>query len=212
VWGLLSKLFGRSGPRKAIEEFKPDILIVGLGNPGAKYESTRHNVGFDVADEFRAAMGDAVTASAEYCEAICHAVFCRPGGKPALLAKPLTYMNLSGDAVGALVKRYGLSAERCLIIVDDFQLPLGKLRFRKDGSPGGHNGLKSVSAALGSVYPRLRVGIGPLPPNASVLDFVLGKFDEAQRPEAEKSIKAAAEAVAVMIDDGIDVAMNRYNR
>jgi len=211
VWGFLGKLFRKSGPRQAIEGFKPDILIAGLGNPGARYESTRHNVGFEVADGFRAAMGGTVTGPVEQCEAICHAAFCGPNGRPALIAKPLTYMNLSGDAVGALAGRYGLSADRCLIIVDDFQIPLGKLRFRKDGSPGGHNGLKSVSAAIGAGYPRLRVGIGPLPKGASVIDFVLGAFEEGERGDAAGMVKAAAEAVAFMVGNGIDAAMNKYN-
>jgi len=194
-----------------IKKFKPDLLVVGLGNPGAKYDGTRHNVGFDVADGFCAALGGSVADLGECCEAVCRAAFCGSARKQVLVAKPLTYMNLSGDAVGALVKKYGLSADRCLIIVDDFQIPLCKLRFRKDGSPGGHNGLKSVSAAIGAGYPRLRVGIGPLPPNAGVIDFVLGKFEESERDDVAKSVKAAAEAVAFMIDNGIDAAMNKYN-
>jgi len=193
-----------------IRKFKPDLLIVGLGNPGAKYDGTRHNVGFDVADGFCAALGG-VTEPGEYCEAMCRAAFCGSVRKPVLIAKPLTYMNLSGDAVGALVKKYGLSGDRCLIIVDDFQIPLGKLRFRKDGSPGGHNGLKSISAAIGAGYLRLRVGIGPLPKGASVIDFVLGGFEESERGDVDKMVKAAAEAVAFMVDNGIDAAMNKYN-
>jgi peptidyl-tRNA hydrolase, PTH1 family len=194
-----------------IKKFKPDLLVIGLGNPGAKYDGTRHNVGFDVADGFCAASGGDVTEPVEYCEAMCRAALCGAVRKPVLVAKPLTYMNLSGDAVGALVKRYGLSGERCLIIVDDFQIPLGKLRFRKDGSPGGHNGLKSVSAAIGAGYPRLRVGIGPLPKGASVIDFVLGAFEESERGDVAGMVKAAAEAVAFMVDNGIDAAMNKYN-
>jgi PTH1 family peptidyl-tRNA hydrolase len=217
VWGLLGRLFGKKkGPGGAgngginIRSFKPEILIAGLGNPGSKYEGTRHNVGFEVADRF-CALGAEFTGPEEYCEAMCRAGTRPGGGKPVLAAKPLTYMNLSGDSVGALVKRYGLSADRCLIIVDDFQLPLGKLRFRKDGSPGGHNGLKSVSAAIGGGYPRLRVGIGPLPPNAGVIDFVLGRFDESEREEVGRAIDKAAEAVSFLVDNGIDAAMNLYN-
>ena len=195
-----------------IKKFKPDLLVIGLGNPGAKYDGTRHNVGFDVADGFCASLGGGdVTEPTEYCEAMCRAALCGVSRKPVLVAKPLTYMNLSGDAVGALVKRYGLGGERCLIIVDDFQIPLGKLRFRKEGSPGGHNGLKSVSAAIGPGYLRLRVGIGPLPKGASVIDFVLGAFEESERGDVASMVKAAAEAVAFMIDNGIDAAMNKYN-
>jgi peptidyl-tRNA hydrolase, PTH1 family len=220
--GFFGRFFGKGRPREVdagggpgvndIRKFKPDLLVIGLGNPGRKYDGTRHNVGFDVADEFCASLdGGTVTAPAEYCEAVCRTAYCGEIRKPVLIAKPLTYMNLSGDAVGALVKKYGLSGDRCLIVVDDFQIPMGKLRFRKDGSPGGHNGLKSVSAAIGSVYPRLRVGIGPLPPNASVIDFVLGGFEESERGDAAKTVKSAAAAVAFMIDNGIDAAMNRYN-
>jgi len=239
--GLLGRLFGEGKPRKVdasggpvladtagvvdtksvgvnsgvaindIRKFKPDLLIAGLGNPGTKYDGTRHNVGFDVADGFCAALDGEVTAPSEYCEAVCRAAFCGASRKPVLIAKPLTYMNLSGDAVGALVGKYGLSADRCLIIVDDFQIPLGKLRFRKDGSPGGHNGLKSVSAAIGTSYPRLRAGIGPLPKGASVIDFVLGAFDESERGDVADMVKAAAAAVAFMVDNGIDAAMNKYN-
>ena len=194
-----------------IKKFKPDLFVIGLGNPGAKYDGTRHNVGFDVADCFCAAMGGEAAGRSECCEALCRAVFCGAARKPVLVAKPLTYMNLSGDAVGALVRKYGVGADRCLIIVDDFQIPLGKLRFRKDGSPGGHNGLKSVSAAIGPGYPRLRAGIGPLPKGAGVIDFVLGAFEESERGEAADMVKAAAEAVAFMVDNGIDAAMNKYN-
>jgi PTH1 family peptidyl-tRNA hydrolase len=219
--GLFGKLFGKGQPRGVdrggvplvndIGKFKPELLVVGLGNPGSDYDGTRHNVGFDVADAFCAALSGDVSAPVERCEAMCRMAFCGAARKPVLVAKPLTYMNLSGDAVGPLVKKYGLSGDRCLIIVDDFQIPLGKLRFRKDGSPGGHNGLKSVSAAIGAGYPRLRVGIGPLPPNASVIDFVLGKFEESERADVAETVKAAAEAVAFMVGNGIDAAMNKYN-
>jgi len=221
--GLFGKLFGKgrpqevdagdgaSVPRADIKKFKPELLIIGLGNPGSKYDGTRHNVGFDVADEVCAALGNDVAAPVEYCEAMCRTAFCGSAGKPVLIAKPLTYMNLSGDSVGALVKKYGLSGSDSLIIVDDFHIPIGKLRFRKDGSPGGHNGLKSISAAIGPGYPRLRVGIGPLPPNTSVIDFVLGAFEECERDDVAKTVKSAAEAVAFMVDNGIDMAMNKYN-
>jgi PTH1 family peptidyl-tRNA hydrolase len=217
---LFETLFGKKRPRKVdesgvagnnIKRFKPDMLVIGLGNPGAKYGGTRHNVGFEVVDRFCAG-GAEFTGPEELCEAICRAAFCGAAGEKAVLAaKPLTYMNLSGDAVGALARKYGVSADRCLVIVDDFQLPLGKLRFRKDGTPGGHNGLKSVSAAIGGGYPRLRVGIGPLPRGASVLNFVLGGFDAGELEEAGKAVNEAAAAVSFLIDNGIDAAMNKYN-
>jgi len=223
--GLFGRLFVRGKPGVSgasgvagigcigdIKRFKPELLIIGLGNPGSKYDGTRHNVGFDVADKYCNLLGGGVVAApVEYCEAMCRTALSGVVGKPVLVAKPLTYMNLSGDAVGALARKYGVGADRCLIIVDDFQIPLGKLRFRKGGSSGGHNGLKSVSAAIGAEYPRLRVGIGPLPLGASVVDFVLGGFEECEREEVAKAVKAAAEAVAFMVESGIDAAMNRYN-
>jgi len=203
--GILDWLFGKREP-----EARPELLVFGLGNPGGKYAGTRHNIGFEVIDRL-CAVDTLVSPSKEICEAVCRLMMCGPGKKPVLFVKPLTYMNLSGDAVGALVRRYGLTAADCLVVVDDFNIPLGKLRFRKDGSPGGHNGLKSISAAIGSDYPRLRVGIGPLPAGISIIDFVLGRFEDSGREEVDKVIKVAADAVDFMIENGIDTAMNKYN-
>jgi PTH1 family peptidyl-tRNA hydrolase len=194
-----------------VKSFRPELLIFGLGNPERKYDGTRHNIGFDVIEELCAVLGDGVSAPQIFCEAECRAASRGPGRKPVMLVKPLTYMNLSGDAVSALVNKYGLSAAECVVIVDDFNIPLGKIRFRKDGSPGGHNGLKSITAAIGANYPRLRVGIGPLPAGVAVIDFVLGHFEAAEREKAAEAVKTAAEAVLYMIENGIDPAMNRYN-
>jgi PTH1 family peptidyl-tRNA hydrolase len=181
-----------------------------LGNPGGKYAGTRHNIGFDVVDRL-CAVDTLTSPSKVYCEADCRLMVCGPGRRPVLFAKPLTYMNLSGDAVLALSGRYGLTAAACLVIVDDFNIPLGRIRFRKDGSPGGHNGLKSISAAIGSEYPRLRVGVGPLPEGVSVIDFVLGRFCDDEADRVGEVIKIAADAVDFMIEGGIDAAMNKYN-
>jgi PTH1 family peptidyl-tRNA hydrolase len=213
---LLDRLFGKRGAGGAdavsgIKKFKPELLIFGLGNPGGKYGGTRHNVGFDVVDELCAAQGGGVSAPREYCEADCRMAALGAGKKNVLLAKPLTYMNLSGDAVGLLLGKYQLPADRCLVIVDDFNIPLGKIRLRKEGSPGGHNGLKSVSEEIGQGYPRLRIGIGPLPSGISVIDFVLGRFDDAEREKIGSAIKAAAEAVMFLVENGVEAAMNRYN-
>jgi len=188
-------------------EFKPELLIFGLGNPGGKYAGTRHNIGFEVVD----GLASAASASKECCEADCREAVFGAGRKPVLLVKPQTYMNLSGDAVGALIGEYGLTAADCLVIVDDFNIPLGKVRFRKDGSAGGHNGLKSITAAIGQDYPRLRVGIGPLPVGVTVIDFVLGRFDAQENEKVKEIVKTAAESVVFMIENGIDMAMNRYN-
>jgi len=220
---FFGKLFGKRGAEagaggvkgvrrgdgvNGVKSFRPELLIFGLGNPERKYDGTRHNIGFDVVDELCRILGDGVSAPQIFCEAECRAA---PGRKPAMLVKPLTYMNLSGDAVSALVNKYGLSAASCLVVVDDFNIPLGKIRFRKDGSPGGHNGLKSITAAIGANYPRLRVGIGPLPAGVAVIDFVLGRFAAAEREKAAEAVKTAAEAVLYMIENGIDSSMNRYN-
>ena len=186
------------------------MLVFGLGNPGGKYQGTRHNIGFDVIDRL-CAVDTLVAPPKEYCSSVCRMMMCGPAKKPVLFVKPLTYMNLSGDAVGALLRKYGLTAADCLVVVDDFNIPLGKIRFRKDGSPGGHNGLKSISAAIGEDYPRLRVGIGPLPAGFSIVDFVLGRFEDGERDEVSEVIKVAACAVDFMIEHGVDTAMNRYN-
>ena len=200
-----------AGGIDGVKSFKPELLIFGLGNPERKYDGTRHNIGFDVIDALSAVLVDGVSAPQLLCEAECRAASRGPGRKPVMLVKPLTYMNLSGDAVGALIGDYGLSAAECVVIVDDFNIPLGKIRFRKDGSPGGHNGLKSITAAIGPDYPRLRIGIGPLPPGVSVIDFVLGRFDAPEREKVAEVVKTAAEAVLYMIENGTDSAMNRYN-
>jgi PTH1 family peptidyl-tRNA hydrolase len=203
----------RPGSGKAhAEPVKPELLIFGLGNPGPKYGGTRHNIGFDVIDGFCELLGGNAPGPKEYyCGAECRSAVYGAAGKPVLLVKPLTYMNLSGESVSALIDRYQLTAADCLVIVDDFSIPLGKIRFRKDGSPGGHNGLKSVSAAIGCDYPRLRVGIGPLPAGASIVNFVLGHFEDREREAAAEAVKTAAEAVIFAIDNGIDASMNKYN-
>jgi PTH1 family peptidyl-tRNA hydrolase len=194
-----------------VKTFRPELLIFGLGNPERKYDGTRHNIGFDVVDALCAVLGDGVSAPQIFCGAECRAASRGAGRKPVALVKPLTYMNLSGGAVSALVNKYGLSAANCLVVVDDFNIPLGKIRFRKDGSPGGHNGLKSITAAIGADYPRLRIGIGPLPAGVAVIDFVLGHFEAGEREKVAEAVKTAAEAVLYMIENGIDPSMNRYN-
>ena len=212
---VLRKLFGKrvsagGSAGNAIENFKPELLIIGLGNPGGRYSGTRHNIGFDVIDGVCA--GNGVEAPRKYyCSAECREAAFGVNNKPVLLVKPLTYMNLSGEAVGALADKYRLSPAECLVVVDDFNIPLGKIRIRKDGAHGGHNGLKSISAAIGSDYPRLRVGIGPLPAGVTITDFVLGHFDTNEREAVSKVINTAVEAVRYVIENDIDTAMNRYN-
>ena len=184
-------------------------LIVGLGNPGSKYEDTRHNVGFLAADEL-ARRGSfsiqrvrfkALTAPAEI------------GGQGVLVMKPTTYMNLSGEAVGEAARFYKIAPDHVLVISDDVDLPLGKLRIRTGGSAGGHNGLKSIIQHLGSdQFPRLKVGVGGKPhPDYDMADWVLGRLQGEDKKVMDESIKRAADAIECFLRDGPQRAMNRFN-
>lgn len=184
-------------------------LVVGLGNVGDKYEGTRHNVGFEVADELgergnfpiQRLKHKSLTHSAEIA------------GARVLVMKPVTFMNLSGEAVGDAAKFYKIPPERVLIICDDVSLPLGKLRIRKGGSAGGHNGLKNIIAHLGTdQFPRLKVGVGEKPhPDYDLVDWVLGKFHGEDRKVMDAAVKRAADGVECVLKDGCDKAMNRFN-
>jgi len=190
--------------------------IVGLGNPGARYRGTRHNIGFAVVDElarrwaleFESAPADALIAK------------WRPIDTEAvLLAKPLTFMNASGEATGALARYFKIDVAGLLIVVDDVQLPLGKLRARARGSAGGHNGLKSIIAHLGDGFSRLRVGVGRGPEGAGpeggvrrdLADHVLSRFEPGERPDVDRMVARAADAAATFIASGIAGVMNAYN-
>jgi PTH1 family peptidyl-tRNA hydrolase len=181
--------------------------IVGLGNPGAQYKGTRHNVGFAVLDELaRRAAVDFETAPAE----ALMARWRRPD-EAVLLVKPLTYMNLSGQAVGDLSRYFKIEPVDLLIVVDEAQLPLGKLRARARGSAGGHNGLKSVIAHLGDNYGRLRLGVGRGDSRRDLADHVLTRFDRDEAAEVDRMIARAADAAETFITSGIAAVMNQYN-
>jgi PTH1 family peptidyl-tRNA hydrolase len=183
-------------------------LVVGLGNPGKKYEATRHNIGFEVVELL--ARKHAATVPRERFEAMWQEATC--GSEKLLLARPLTFMNLSGRSVRAIRDFYKMELEHILIVSDDFQLELGKLRFRATGSAGGQNGLAHVLQQLGTLdVPRLRVGIGPVPENWSTVDFVLGKYSKDERPVADEAIARAACGVEAWVAQGLATAMNRYN-
>ena len=184
-------------------------LIVGLGNPGDKYEGTRHNVGFLVADEL-GERGNFPIQKLKYHALTNTAVI---GGQGALVMKPVTYMNLSGEAVGEAARFYKLAPDHVLVISDDADLPLGKLRIRKSGSAGGHNGLKNIIQHLGSdQFPRLRVGVGGKPhPDYDMADWVLSRLTGEDRKVMDEAVKRAAEAVEAILRDGPDRAMNKYN-
>ena len=183
-------------------------LIVGLGNPGPKYRDTRHNLGFRAIDEvarragvaFESAPADAVIAKVR-----------QPS--PLLLAKPLTFMNLSGQAVGDLQRYFKVDLADLLVVVDDINLPLGRLRVRRSGSAGGHNGLKSVEAAFGSdEYPRLRIGVGRGDARRDLADHVLARFDPDERDMVDETVARAADAIETFVTADLDTVMNRYNR
>ena len=193
--------------------FKPSgsvsWLIVFLGNPGPKYECTRHNAGFMAGDALAKKLGvsinklrfKALTAAAEI------------NGEKVLLMKPQTFMNLSGEAVGQAARFYKIPPERVLVVSDEISLPLGKLRVRPKGSAGGHNGLKSIIASLGSdAFPRIRIGVGAPPhPDYDTADWVLSVFRNQDLEDMLAASDRAAEAVTTYISDGPERAMNRFN-
>jgi PTH1 family peptidyl-tRNA hydrolase len=183
-------------------------LVVGLGNPGARYAGTRHNVGFDAVDLLARRHGLAWAAAPKGAEALVAG--WRMGG--AIFAKPLTFMNLSGAAVVPLLQFYKVELGDLLVIVDEVQLDTGRIRVRPSGSAGGHNGLKSIIGALGTdAFPRLRIGVGRGDARRDLADHVLAKFDADERSIIEDAIARTADASEAFIADGIETAMNRFN-
>lgn len=195
--------------RTAAPATPPEWLVVGLGNPGKKYENTRHNTGFLVMDtlcrehgvscdrsRFRALTGEAVL-----------------GGKRVLLLKPQTFMNLSGEAVREAAAFYKIPPERVLVIFDDISLPVGTLRIRAKGSSGGQNGVKNIIAQLGSEqFPRIKVGIGGKPhPDYDLADWVLSSFRPEEQESMQDAVKRAAAAVSELIEHGVPSAVQKYN-
>ena len=181
--------------------------IVGLGNPGSQYKGTRHNVGFDVVDEL--ARRVSVGFESAPAEALI-AKWRRPDG-PVLLVKPLTFMNLSGQAIGELTRYFKIELGDLIVIVDEVHLPLGKLRARKRGSAGGHNGLKSVIAHLGDEFSRLRIGVGRGADQRNLADHVLSRFEKDEAAEVERMTARAADAAEMFITSGIEAVMNAFN-
>jgi PTH1 family peptidyl-tRNA hydrolase len=186
-------------------------VILGIGNPGAEYDGTRHNLGFAVVDELarrHAANGWSAKWRSQVAE-------WRPPSEwnvdRALLMKPQTYVNLSGEAALATLSFHKLTPPDLLVVVDDLALPLGTLRLRADGSAGGHNGLRDIEARIGKAYPRLRLGMGPMPPGADQVGFVLGRFAPDQRAVADDMIRRAADCAEAWLREGAGVAC-RFNR
>lgn len=185
-------------------------IIVGLGNPTDKYAHTRHNVGFDtidyIADKYNIAM-----------DFMKHKAICGKGmieGNKVILAKPMTYMNLSGESVRELMDYYKVDSEdEIIIIYDDISLDVGQIRIKRKGSAGGHNGIKNIIQHLGSdVFVRIKVGVGNKPKEWDLVDFVLGRFSDEDRVEVEKSIEQSCIAVADILNEDVGYAMNIHNK
>ena len=184
-------------------------LIVGLGNPGEKYENTRHNVGFQVVDE----LAERQNAPVQKLKFKALTNLLTISGEKVLVMKPVTYMNLSGEAVRPAADFYKIPPERILVISDDTALDPGKLRIRQKGSAGGHNGLKNIIQHLGTdQFPRVRVGVGQKPhPDYDLAHWVLGKFQGEDKKVMDEAVKRAADAVECILKEGADRAMNRFN-
>jgi PTH1 family peptidyl-tRNA hydrolase len=197
-------------------------LIVGLGNPGREYVRTRHNIGWEVVDAMAVRLGwiakpeefdrDARSNFNGLTLSGTVSLHSTGGTEKLLLLKPTTYMNLSGKSVQAAMAFYQVAPADVMVVVDELALPCGKLRLRKSGSAGGHNGLKDIERALGTnEYPRLRIGIDPPPERVPGRDYVLGKFSETQRKLIDPAIERATSALIAWMDKGMNAAMNEFN-
>jgi len=184
-------------------------MIVGLGNPGKEYTHTRHNVGFRVTD----LLAQRLKIKIDRLKMKALTRFADVGGCRVLLVQPQTYMNLSGAAVSALASYYKIKPERILVIFDDISLPVGRIRIRRDGSAGGHNGIKSIIQSLGTdQFPRIKVGVGAKPhPDYDLADWVLSKFSAQEEKALEPALENAAAAAIVVLEQGLDKAASAYN-
>ena len=185
-------------------------VIAGLGNPGAEYANTPHSIGFEVVDAVARGIGASWKGSSSFKGELATGLL---GGVKVLLVKPQTYMNLSGECVSPVLKYHNATIEDLLVVSDDIDLPVGRLRIRKGGSAGGHNGLKSVIERTGSPeVVRLRIGVGRDPRSRSnVIGHVLGKFSPEDRKAMDEVVATAAEAVGAIENENLETAMNRYN-
>ena len=180
-------------------------LIVGLGNPGDEYKATRHNVGFDVVEE----LSRRWDVRLKSWKAI--ADLAMVGDRGVLLAAPRTFMNASGEAVGRIAAFHKIDPADVLVVVDEVQLPVGRLRIRPFGSAGGHNGLKSIIQHIGEAFPRLRIGIGRGDPRWDLADHVLSTFGREERDVIDRAVSRAADAVETFAAEGIGATMNKFN-
>lgn len=183
-------------------------IIAGLGNPTKEYAGTRHNVGFSVIYE----IGDAYNIRVDTKK---HKALIGKGsieGEKVILAMPMTYMNLSGESIREILDYYKCDVRDLIVIYDDISLDVGKLRIRAKGSAGGHNGIKSIISCLNSQeFTRIKVGVGDKPKQMDLADYVLGRFSKEEQPVIRESAKRATQAVAKILTDGVDLAMNEFN-
>ena len=186
------------------------FIIAGLGNPTLQYEGTRHNAGFDVIDTLAGKYN--ISVDGRKNRALIGKGIIE--GKKVILAKPQTYMNLSGESLGGLVDYYKVDEEsEFLVVYDDISLDVGQLRIRKKGSAGGHNGMKNIISHLGTeVFPRIKVGVGEKPKNYDLADYVLSRFSKEERAIMEEGYQKAVEAVEMILRGEMDEAMNKFNR
>ncbi len=186
-----------------------DFLVVGLGNPGSKYDNTRHNIGFACMDYISQKTGTKLD-KAKFTG--LYGIW-KYKDKRVVLLKPQTFMNLSGDRVGRMAKFYKIPAENVIIIYDDVSMAVGKMRIRTKGSAGGHNGIKSIISHIGDVFPRIKLGVGEKPhPDYDLADWVLGKFTDGDKKLLSEKFESAYQSVLLIIDGQTDKAMNLYNR
>lgn len=195
------------------KEFKSgsfDYLIVGLGNPESKYDGTRHNIGFRVLDNLAEDLGVSFTKM-KFKSIIAEGEI---GDSRCLLCKPQTYMNNSGEAVTEIMRFYKLEPQQVIVVFDDVSLDVGRLRIRRDGSHGGHNGMRSIIDLSGSnAFPRVKIGVGQKPhPDYDLAAWVLGKFDKSDADTLKKVVDDTTSAIKLFVKNGVDAAMSRYNR
>ena len=184
-------------------------IIVGLGNPGPRFADTRHNIGWRVLDLAAHQLG--IPVSERRPKAVLGSGYF--AGRRVVLAKPRTFMNNSGEAVEYLLARFGGNGSNLLIIYDEMALPVGRIRIRAAGSDAGHNGIRSIISAVGGVnFPRLRIGIGAPGPSMEARDYVLGKFAEDESEAISAAVDRSAAAIRCLLEENIDVAMNRFNQ
>ncbi len=184
-------------------------IIIGLGNPTREYQATRHNIGFDaitrIADDYH------ISLDFKKHKAICGKGYVE--GEKVILAQPQTYMNLSGESVRELIDFYKVAPEDVIIIYDDISLEVGQLRLRTKGSAGGHNGIKSIISHLGTQeFPRIKVGVGDKPRGWDLADYVLSRYNDEEQPVIREALKNTSEAVKTILKDGMETAMNIYNK